>query len=377
MSDLRERLRICSLAQLYTTRDSDLFSHTRTHRARDEAALSEDFLSPPTHTNTSVLIQRVSGQIRALCDTPLGYPNDGILPLLHFDAKYDSSHVESLIRLLYRGVLRWMSDLRERLRICSLAQLSLLEITCISSLIREPTEPATKRLSRRTFFLFLSRTPRGLCRLSVPRRPPLRRAAASLPHHQPAPPPRSPRSAAHVDSVSSESGHGFRLGRRRHVDSVSSESGLGFRLGRRPRRPRQRLRLLRLPRLLLARATAHRRQRQRHHAAHGLHQPSVQPRLAARLRGRASGAALLRLPEVPSNRQLVQPGGRLRVPAAIQLRAGQLPLLTCCSRPRLRSTTLPAVAPAPGSLGRGFRPPKDPSGCVVCVFAWAGVLHKE
>ena len=45
MSDLRERLRICSLAQLYTTRDSDLFSHTRTHRARDEAALSEDFLS--------------------------------------------------------------------------------------------------------------------------------------------------------------------------------------------------------------------------------------------------------------------------------------------------------------------------------------------
>ena len=88
MSDLRERLRICSLAQLYTTRDSDLFSHTRTHRARDEAALSEDFLS------------------------------------------------------------------------------------------------------------FLSRTPRGLCRLSVPRRPPLRRAAASLPHHQPAPPPRSPRSAA-------------------------------------------------------------------------------------------------------------------------------------------------------------------------------------
>ena len=89
-----------------------------------------------------------------------------------------------------------MSDLRERLRICSLAQLSLLEITCISSLIREPTEPATKRLSRRTFFLFLSRTPRGLCRLSVPRRPPLRRAAASLPHHQPAPPPRSPRSAA-------------------------------------------------------------------------------------------------------------------------------------------------------------------------------------
>jgi hypothetical protein len=74
-----------------------LFSHTRTHRARDEAALSEDFLSPPTHTNTSVLIQRVSGQIRALCDTPLGYPNDGILPLLHFDAKYDSSHVESLI----------------------------------------------------------------------------------------------------------------------------------------------------------------------------------------------------------------------------------------------------------------------------------------
>ena len=100
-----------------------LFSHTRTHRARDEAALSEDFLSPPTHTNTSVLIQRVSGQIRALCDTPLGYPNDGILPLLHFDAKYDSSHVESLIRLLYRGVLRWMSDLRERLRICSLAQL--------------------------------------------------------------------------------------------------------------------------------------------------------------------------------------------------------------------------------------------------------------
>jgi hypothetical protein len=99
MSDLRERLRICSLAQLYTTRDSDLFSHTRTHRARDEAALSEDFLSPPTHTNTSVLIQRVSGQIRALCDTPLGYPNDGILPLLHFDAKYDSSHVESLIQL--------------------------------------------------------------------------------------------------------------------------------------------------------------------------------------------------------------------------------------------------------------------------------------
>ena len=83
------------------------------NRARDEAAFSEDFLSPPTHTNTSVLIQRVSGQIRALCDTPLGYPNDGILPLLHFDAKYDSSHVESLIRLLYRGVLRWMSDLRE------------------------------------------------------------------------------------------------------------------------------------------------------------------------------------------------------------------------------------------------------------------------
>ena len=183
---------------------------------------------------------------------------------------------------------------------------------------------------------------------------------------------------AHVDSVSSESGHGFRLGRRRHVDSVSSESGLGFRLGRRPRRRRHRLRLLRLPRLLLARATAHRRRRQRHHhAAHGLHQPSVQPRLAARLRGRASGAALLRLPEVPSNRQLVQPGGRLRVPAALQLRTGKLPLLTCCSRLRLRSTTLPAVAPAPGSLGRGFRPPKDPSGCVVCVFAWAGVLHKE
>ena len=145
-----------------------LFSHTRTHRARDEAALSEDFLSPPTHTNTSVLIQRVSGQIRALCDTPLGYPNDGILPLLHFDAKYDSSHVESLIRLLYRGVLRWMSDLRERLRICSLAQLSLLEITCISSLIREPTEPATKRLSRRTFFLSFplshsARTLQALC----------------------------------------------------------------------------------------------------------------------------------------------------------------------------------------------------------------------
>ena len=88
-----------------------------------------------------------------------------------------------------------MSDLRERLRICSLAQLSLLEITCISSLIREPTEPATKRLSRRTFFLFLSRTPRGLCRLSVPRRPPLPRAAARLPHYQPSPPPRSPRSA--------------------------------------------------------------------------------------------------------------------------------------------------------------------------------------
>ena len=200
---------------------------------------------------------------------------------------------------------------RERLRICSLAQLSLLEITCISSLIREPTEPATKRLSRRTFFLFLSRTPRGLCRLSVPRRPPLRRAAASLPHHQPAPPPRSPRSAAHVDSVSSESGHGFRLGRRRHVGIRRREC---LRLGRRPRRRRHRLRLLRLPRLLLARATAHRRQRRRHHAAHGMHQPSVQPRLAARLRGRASGAALLRLPDVPSIRHLVQPGGRLRVP---------------------------------------------------------------
>ena len=53
-------------------------------------------------------------------------------------------------RLLYRGVFRWMSDLRERLRICSLAQ---LYTTRDSSLTQEPTEPATKRLSRRTFFL--------------------------------------------------------------------------------------------------------------------------------------------------------------------------------------------------------------------------------
>ena len=293
--------------------------------------------------------------------------------------------VPSLIRLLYRGVLRWMSDLRERLRICSLAQLSLLEITCISSLIREPTEPATKRLSRRTFFLsslaLRADSAGSLCladrRYDGPQpvclttSPPRRRArlAALLANLT-----RAARChGAHVDSVSSESGHGFRLGRRRHVGIRRREC---LRLGRRPRRRRHRLRFLRLPRLLLARATAHRRQRQRHHAAHGLHQPSVQPRLAARLRGRASGAALLRLPEVPSNRQLVQPGGRLRVPAALQLRTGKLPLLTCCSRLRLRSTTLPAVAPAPGSLGRGFRPPKDPSGCVVCVFAWAGVLHK-
>ena len=62
MSDLRERLRICSLAQLYTTRDSDLFSHTRTHRARDEAALSEDFLSFPLSHSARTL--------QALCASP-------------------------------------------------------------------------------------------------------------------------------------------------------------------------------------------------------------------------------------------------------------------------------------------------------------------
>ena len=61
---------------------------------------------------------------------------------------------------------------------------------------------------------------------------------------------------ANVDSVSSESGHGFRLGRRRHVDIRRREC---LRLGRQPRRPPHRLRLLRLPRLLLVRATAHRR----------------------------------------------------------------------------------------------------------------------
>jgi hypothetical protein len=213
-----------------------------------------------------------------------------------------------------------MSDLRERLRICSLAQLSLLEITCISSLIREPTEPATKRLSRRTFFL-------SSLALRADSAGSLCLADRRYDGPQPvclttSPPRRRARLAALLANLTRAARcHGAHVViRRRHVGIRRREC---LRLGRRPRRPPHRLRLLRLPRLLLARATAHRRQRRRHHAAHGLHQPSVQPRLAARLRGRASGAALLRLPDVPSTRHLVQPSGRLRVPAAVQLRTGK------------------------------------------------------
>ena len=248
-----------------------------------------------------------------------------------------------------------MSDLRERLRICSLAQLSLLEITCISSLIREPTEPATKRLSRRTFFLFLSRTPRGLCRLSVPRRPPLRRAAASLPHHQPAPPPRSPRSAAgQSDSCCPLPRSSCRLsilGIRTRIPTrttTSSTSAPAATPSSAPSAPRSRN---------SAQASATATPPRRSWSAPAQRATSSGCKATgASVRSRAPPPArgAVKPATGPARREATSAGSYSTARRAIT--PIDLLLSAVASSPRV----LPAVALAPGSLGRGFQPPSPP-----------------